>query len=327
MKLLKDIPTKDFCSIDIETVRIKETFSELTEDYQSAWEYKNKHEGKVLNQDELAALWERTSSFYAEFSKVCAVSLAFLNKEENNLIVKGFSNVDEKVLLEDLNSFLERIYNKGNYRLIAHAGKYFDYPYLCKRYVINDLDIPRILDTGHLKPWENKNLCTNQDIWKMGGTGAGSSLQALCTALNIPISKVDLVGDEVGTAYFNGELERISKYCSYDTIATFNIIRKIKKESIFQFEEVEYLNEKESVSVTPVLERIYTSKEISDKDKEDLRKLVLVKKPNDEELEVIRDMVLNLYIQSKMFEADSKAVVKEKTNEVNELIEEICKKK
>jgi len=69
MKLLKDIPTKDFCSIDIETVRIKETFSELTEDYQSAWEYKNKHEGKVLNQDELAEFGKEHLLFMLNFQK------------------------------------------------------------------------------------------------------------------------------------------------------------------------------------------------------------------------------------------------------------------
>lgn len=41
----------------------------------------------------------------------------------------------------------------------------------------------------------------------MGGTGSGSSLQALCTVLGIPVSKVDLVGDEVGAVYFEGILK------------------------------------------------------------------------------------------------------------------------
>jgi hypothetical protein len=59
--------------------------------------------------------------------------------------------------------------------------------------------------------------------------------------LNIPISKVDLVGDEVGEAYFRGELKRIADYCSLDTIATFNVFRFFKKESIFSFEEVVYV--------------------------------------------------------------------------------------
>ena len=79
------------------------------------------------------------------------------------------------------------------------------------------------------------------DLWKSFGTGPGSSLQALCTVLNIPISKVDLVGDEVGAAYFKGELTRIADYCSLDTIATFNVFRFFKKESIFSFEEVVYV--------------------------------------------------------------------------------------
>jgi hypothetical protein len=42
-----------------------------------------------------------------------------------------------------------------------------------------------------------KNMDTNE-LWKSFGTGPGSSLQALCNVLGIPVSKVDLVGDEVG---------------------------------------------------------------------------------------------------------------------------------
>ena len=85
-----------------------------------------------------------------------------------------------------------------------------------------------------------KNLDTNE-LWKSFGTGPGSSLQAVCTVLNVPVSKVDLVGDEVGEAYFKGELERIAKYCSLDTIATFNVFRVFKKETIFPFEQVVYV--------------------------------------------------------------------------------------
>ena len=44
----------------------------------------------------------------------------------------------------------------NNYRLVGHAAKYFDFPYLSKRFIINELDIPDILDTVHLKPWETK---------------------------------------------------------------------------------------------------------------------------------------------------------------------------
>ena len=101
------------------------------------------------------------------------------------------------------------------------------------------MEIPSILDTSDLKPWEQINLCTN-DLWKMGGTGTGGSLLAVCNALQIPISKIDLVGDEVGQSYFNSEYEKIGRYCSHDAVATFNIFRKFKKEHIFEGELFDY---------------------------------------------------------------------------------------
>lgn len=242
MKLLKDIPTNYFVGIDAETVRITEHYKDLSDEYKSAWQYKNKQNGIVPSEEELAIIWTNTASLYAEFSKVCAVSLTFLNKDGDKLLCKEFYGDDELKLMTDLGLFLNRMYSaNNNYRLVGHAAKYFDFPYLSKRFIINELDIPDILDTVHLKPWETKNLCTNQDVWKMGGTGPGSSLQALCTVLKIPISKVDLVGDEVGLSFFKGEYKRIGRYCSYDTVAVFNVIRKLKKESIFQFDDVNYI--------------------------------------------------------------------------------------
>lgn len=41
------------------------------------------------------------------------------------------------------------------------------------------------------------------------GTGAGSSFEALCNVLQIPVSKVDLVGDEVGKSFYNKEYAKL----------------------------------------------------------------------------------------------------------------------
>ena len=240
MKVLKNIKSELICAIDIETVRIEDRFEDLSEGFQSAWEYKNKQNGVIPNWEELSELWTKTSSLYAEFSKVCAVSLAYLDAK-GTLVCKEFYGENEKELLISLGTVLDNMYKHNKaYRLAGHAAKFFDYPYLSKRYIINRLNIPQVLDSSGLKPWECLNLCSNE-LWKVGGTGAGSSLQALCACLDIPTSKSDLVGDEVGKAYFDKELVRIKDYCSLDTIATFNVIRVFKGESIFQFDEVNYV--------------------------------------------------------------------------------------
>lgn len=324
MKALRSIASKYFVAIDIETVRIAENFEDLTPEFKSAWEYKQKQLGEVPDVKDLAEKWIKESALYAEFSKVCAVSLAFIDDTEQYLMCKSFYGPDEAQILTDLAAFLDRIHSKNkSYRLVGHASKYFDYPFLGKRYLINRMAIPAILDDSDKKPWEATNTCTNT-LWKLGGTGAGSSLQALCTCAGIPISKVDMVGDQVGTEYYKGHYAEISDYCDKDTIATFNVIRFFKNESIFQFDEVEYLDRDGSTSeevqedVSP-LQRIMNTGVFDDKVREGLKEIIERENPSDEELSDMRDIVLAHYQGVK----EKVAAKKEKEIEVDAFFESI----
>ena len=358
MKLLRDIPTNHFVAIDIETVRIREKYEDLSPEWQSAWEYKNKQSGEVPYFEELSDSWDKTASLFAEFSKVCAVSLVFMIGDEK-LKFKEFFGEDEEALLTELRDFLQRMAQSDggkNYRLVGHAAKYFDYPFLCKRYVINGITIPTLLDTAHLKPWESRNLCTNADIWKMGGTGAGSSLQALCTTLNIPISKVDLVGDEVGAAYYRGEVERIANYCTLDTIATFNVIRRIKGERVFEFDEATAVKEASATKLVPakevakpveapkkapvkkvdttdpedilfaklpILHKLINATEILPETKDELVQLLRKKKLTKKDRTIVEDILVNLYVNNEMFKSDKPAVQESKRAEIAQMLDSI----
>lgn len=258
MKAINGIESKDIVAIDIETARIENNFLDLSEEYQSAWEYKNKNNGAIPTQEELSDIWIETASLYPEFSKVISVSLAYLDKDK--LRCKQYTSNDEFLILEELSKDLISLkkYNPS-LRLVGHSSKFFDFPFLCKRYIINSMDIPSILDESNAKPWEQTLLCTNE-LWKSFGAfnNHGSSLQALCVALRIPTSKVDLVGDEVGKSYFNGELNRISDYCCLDTIATFNIFRRFKKESIFLEDDIIYVNKDEILKIENRIKKVKT---------------------------------------------------------------------
>lgn len=266
MKVISKINSVDILTVDIETVREYEELKNAPESYQSAWEYKNKQDGEVPDFLELTRLYENKAPLYAEFAKICAISVSYLTKD-GVLKCKSYVGVDEAELLTSFARDLELFYaSNKSYRLMGHAAKYFDYPFMCKRYMLNGLDIPSYIDESDKKPWEMRNLCTN-DLWRSFGTGPGSSLQALCEAFKVPVSKVDLVGDEVGVAYYNGEMARIGVYCNYDVVATFNIFRKFKGEEIFQFEDVIYIentSKQEEVNIN-VLDHILASGQLSTK--------------------------------------------------------------
>lgn len=283
MKVIRRIDPETVIALDIETVRIKKDWNELPKDYIEAWEYKNKHEGEIPDNEELAKEWEKRSSLYAEFSKVCAVSLTLYYKGQ--LKVKNYASEDETMLLLSLKTDLDKFHEKGRI-LCAHAGKYFDYPFLAKRYIINRIAIPELLDSSHLKPWEHTNLDTN-DLWKSFGTGPGSSLIALAACLGLPISKVDLVGDEVGKVYYNGEIQRIADYCALDAITCMNVFLVFKGLNHFSFEDVVCVNKGEVIP--PLLTGLHEKKKLSELDRTALQHYC--KSLGVSEIEKVRDIV------------------------------------
>lgn len=319
MKVLNRIKSENVCSIDIETVRVVEKYEDANDSTKSAWEYKNKKEGVVPTVDELSVMWEQSASLYAEFSQICAVSITFLNKEK--LYCREIFGQNEKVILEELSKVLENIEGKNGYRILGHASKFFDYPFICKRYVINDMDIPNMLDSTDLKPWEQVNLDTN-DLWKMGGTGFGSSLPALCNVLGIPTSKVDISGDEVGKAYYNQEFQKIGRYCSYDSIATFNILRKLKKEQIFQYDDVTYVGEtkKDKKAEQTPLQKLVSQNYFSDSIKEELKLQFKGKKLLKKDKAFIQTMLENTYIVDEFMKEDKVDVQNAKKAEIEEFL-------
>lgn len=326
MKVLNNIRLENIVAIDIETVRIEDQFSDLNEGTQMAWEYKNKQDGVVPTFDELSEKWVQYASLYAEFSQVCAVSLAFMHN--GKLYCKEFYGDNEHELLKSLYVTLENIHTRGKeYRLVGHASKYFDYPFLCKRFVINGLDIPNILDATALKPWEQANLCT-LELWKMGGTGLGSSLQALCNVLQIPVSKVDLVGDEVGKAFYDKEYERIGRYCSLDTVATYNLVARFKKDKVFEFDEVNYVVTypsdvvEEKIEVSPLV-KLYESDYFSDELKNNLSNTFSKKKLTKKDKEFIQSILEDVYIKTAFMKEDSPDVKESKKNEIEDFLRSI----
>lgn len=287
MRVLNQIKIEDVIAFDIETVRIAPNFLDLPEGYQSAWEYKNKQDGVIPDVDTLQEIWVKTASLYPEFSKVCAVSVAYISK--GKMKVKGYASENERMLLKALAKDWKAFYNSNpQYRLMGHASQYFDVPFLSKRYIINGMDLPILLDESDKKPWEKKNIDTNE-LWRSFGTGAGSSLQALCNCLDVPVSKVDLVGDQVGKAYYDGEIARIGSYCNLDAIATLNVFLRLKKAPIHQFEDVIFVNDGEVIEAVPFLNEIFATKTLS----EDAKSVITqyVEEITYSELSTVRDIL------------------------------------
>ena len=219
---------KNILFIDIETVAQTATFEELPERLQPLWEKKAQYisEKTVSTQESFSD----KAAIYAEFGRIIVIGLGYLfyNAEnELSLKLKSISGHNEQKVLTDFIQLLTHKFDPKTTLLCAHNGKEFDFPYLCRRMLINEIPLPEILQISHKKPWEINHIDT-MELWKFGDKKSYTSLELLAAVFDIPASKNDLSGDKVNQAYYqeNG-LERIATYCQKDVAVLAQLYLKL----------------------------------------------------------------------------------------------------
>lgn len=211
---------KNTLFIDIETVSGFENFSSISDRMKDFWVKKAKNLANPANISFEEMYFER-AALYAEFGKIIVVGMGFLfvNKQgELSLKVKTIANADEKELLVEFIDFINKTYKSRELTLVAHNGKEFDFPYLCRRMLANRLEIPKSLQLQGKKPWEIIHQDT-MEMWKFGDRRSYSSLELLAELMGIEGAKIDLSGDRVNHVFYKEmDLDRIAAYCGDDVI-------------------------------------------------------------------------------------------------------------
>lgn len=210
--------------IDIETHRVK-NWDELSLPMQRGFTNhcyeKNGDKGEYSNVNECYC---EKAALLAEFSQVICVSLGYESCGEFKVV--SYWGVDEVELLMRLLSTLESFHKKG-YSLAGHNINGFDKPYLIKRYIINSIKVPVILNSIGVKPWELNDVDTMQR-WKMDGWGV-TSLEVISAALDVKCKTTELNGGNMYRYDIKDiDWEELRMYCEEDTRASYEIYKKIK---------------------------------------------------------------------------------------------------
>ena len=233
--MLENIDLQQVLVLDIETVPQYPSFDELPADFQELWEQKTKFQRK---DGETPAEFYARGGILAEFGKVICISVGiFSNKTKDlSLRVKSFYGDEEKDVLQ---SFIALLNSQADTLILcAHNGKEFDFPYLCRRILINGLPIPSQLNLHGKKPWEIMHLDT-MDLWKFGDFKNYTSLKLLAAVFNIPSPKDDIDGSMVNEVYWKeNDLQRIRTYCEKDVITTARILLRFKSLPILSDEDI-----------------------------------------------------------------------------------------
>lgn len=229
--MLENIILEEILFLDIETVPQAESIASLNEEDQQLWSDKSRFIRERQNID-LGESYHQ-AGIYAEFGKIICVSVGYFSTTFGKRVfrVTSFAKDNEKDLLSEFADLLQGYHNNPFRILCAHNGKEFDFPYLCRRILINRIKMPLLLDIAGKKPWEIPHLDT-MELWKFGDFKHYTSLKLLARIFGIPTPKDDIDGSMVREVYYRDrDLERILIYCQKDVITVAQLLLSYRGES------------------------------------------------------------------------------------------------
>ncbi len=234
--MISKLNLENILFLDIETVPETENFSDLDTTKQELWDAKSRYQRKEeFTADEF---YDR-AGIWAEFGKIICISVGYFNMDGDirTFRVTSFYG-DEIEILKDFKNLLISHFSSNEHLLCAHNGKEFDFPYIARRMIIHNIELPYKLNLFGKKPWEVPHLDT-LELWKFGDYKTYTSLKLLTNVLGIPSPKDDIDGSEVYRVYYKEkEIDRIVTYCEKDTIAVAQIFLRLRGDELLHDSEI-----------------------------------------------------------------------------------------
>lgn len=235
--MFRHINTEHILFLDIETVSQYASYDEMPENLRSLWDKKVSWFRKEEQSPE--ELYSR-AGIYAEFGKIICVSMGVFDSkgESRKLRIKSFFGDDEYKILAEFGQLLNGLSDRKTVLLCAHNGKEFDFPYIARRMLVNEIPLPYPLDISGRKPWET-NFIDTMELWKFGDHKHYISLELLTTTLNISNPKDEIDGSMISEIYWKKkEFESVVTYCEKDVIAIAQLILRYRGEVLLKPEDI-----------------------------------------------------------------------------------------
>ncbi len=233
---------KNILFLDLETIAAYRSYQELSPRMQQLWDKKAQVIRKRSADEEVTneALYEEQAGVTSEFGRIACIAFGgifFNDDDEPSLKVASFAHNDEADLLRTFKRLIEK-YQQEQLILCAHNGKEFDFPYLCRRMLINGIELPRALQMSGKRPWEILHQDT-MELWKFGDYKAYTSLDLLAAVFDIPGSKGEMSGDQVTSVYYlEKDLEKICRYCREDVVVLTQLYLKMHLQPTIKEENI-----------------------------------------------------------------------------------------
>lgn len=218
--------------IDIETVSLQPALNLLSDGLQQEWAKKARLIHKLPDTlPDPAIIFEDKAGIYSEFAKIVCISIGNIYNDGTmwKVRLKSLSGHEESEILRNFSEIIEKMTaTYKDIRFCGHNIKEFDIPFICRRFVINNIPLPLPLQLSGKKPWEIHHIDT-MEMWKFGDNKNFTSLSLLAQVLGIPSPKSDIDGSQVSNVYWqDGDIKRISRYCMQDVFTTAKVFLRLK---------------------------------------------------------------------------------------------------
>lgn len=239
MKLLHTL--ENILFLDIETVPEQPEFKSLNKVAQELFAEKTAYKRSAENispED-----YYSKAGIWAEFGKIVCISVGLIipHERKRQCRIRSFYG-DELSLLVNFKEMLDHHFSASKHRLCAHNGKEFDFPYIARRMLKHQLELPSILQLMGKKPWEVPHLDT-LDLWRFGDYKHYTSLALLSHFFDIPSPKDDISGADVARVFYEEKnIKRIVHYCEKDVVTLVQVYLKLSLQAILTENEIVYID-------------------------------------------------------------------------------------
>lgn len=229
-------PKENILFLDIETVSLYPTFDDVPEIEQELFANKTAYKrGDNISPSE----FYNNAGIWAEFGKIVCISVGYFVNDQ--LRITSFASKDEKEILTEFKNLLSDYFNNPKHLLCGHNAKEFDFPFIARRMIVNQIILPSQLNLFGKKPWEIPHLDT-LELWKFGDYKHYTSLKLLTHLLGVPSPKGDIDGSKVGLVFYvDDDLVRIVRYCEQDVLALARVYMRFNNEEIVEDKDVIYV--------------------------------------------------------------------------------------
>jgi len=304
---------------DIETVRRQKELDINSKEYDLyAWKLRDKETSKLPPSNEVLEHYKLNGALDPVFNKIVCISVGFI--KDKTLYVKSF--------LGEQKEMIENFYNLLNSTGFIPSGFNvinFDSPVIRLKALESGVDLTligeRYNDVGQ-KPWTLEEAFVDLMPLTKGTYYYNLSLDAMCFLAGIKTPKDDISGADVSRVYWeekNG-ISRISEYCKKDVIAVAKLFCALQGNKDFIEEVVDRTENKEEpfVGEAPLLQRIFATKEITEKEKTELKSLISKAKLTKKDKDIVFDLV-----RASMADIDPNFGKVKNDSQINEIINQL----